>query len=87
MNFNIPFYINGYSIIDNYVYYALTVASLKVIGISVGEREVDIEEKFKNSVSVLSRLFIHSTKEAENIIKNLRESGFTSAAHVALLIK
>lgn len=87
LNFNIPFYINGYSIIDNYVYYALTVASLKVIGISVGKREVDIEEKFKNAVSVLSRLFIHSTKEAENIIKNLRESGFTSAAHVALLIK
>lgn len=87
LNFNMPFYLKEGTILENYTYYALAVASMKLIGISVAEHELNIEEKYKNSVSILNRAFSHSPAAAKRIMESMKESGFTSAAHVALLIK
>ncbi|MBO5266472.1 MAG: flagellin lysine-N-methylase [Ruminiclostridium sp.] len=86
-DFNMPFRIQECSILENYTYYALAVASLKVIGVSVAEKGVDVEKKYKNAISMMGRAFAHNKTRTKNVIEYLKEHGFTSAAHVALLIK
>lgn len=87
LDFNMPFYLKNCTVLENYTYYALAVAAIKVIGISVAERGRNVEEKYKNSVSILCRILSHNSNEAKKIVESMKNSGFTSAAHIALLIK
>ena len=87
LDFYMPFFDIEHSILENYIYYALTVAAFKVMGAAIALKSENIEADFKHAVSMLSRMMFHSPDEAKKVMDYLGKVGINSAAHVAFIIK
>mgnify|MGYP000033731134 FL=1 len=83
----VPFYIKDVSILENYSYFALTVAATKLISISAALNAENVERDVKCKIAVLSRVMAHNASKAKDIVEDMKKHGFTSAAHIALFIK
>lgn len=84
---SVPFYIKGTSILENYSYFALAVTAAKLLSISVALNGENVERNVKCKIAILSRIMAHNSNKAKDAVEDMKKHGFTSAAHIALLIK
>ncbi len=87
MEQNVPFFIKDATILENFAYFALTVAAVKLLSISTAQAGRDVEKSVKRAIAILSRALMSNASYAKGVVADMRNHGFTSAAHVALIIK
>ncbi len=84
---SIPFYMKNATILENYGYFALTTAAVKLLSISTALANKDVEKSVKRAVAILSRALVHNSSNVNKVIEDMKKQGFTSAAHIALIVK
>ena len=82
-----PFYIIENTLFENYSYFVLCSAVIKIVAASIGLKNDNIYEGFRSAIAELSRGLSHSMPRAQSSINELKSLGFTSPAHLALIIK
>lgn len=75
------------SLFENYAYFVLAAASIKMIAAAIGFAGDSIIETFKTCVVEMSRSYSHDIYIADAIAENIKQIGITSPAHLALIIK
>lgn len=75
------------SLFENYSFFVLAAAAFKTVAASIGFSSENIKEDFKICISQMSRSFSHDIQKADKIIIDMLETGITSPAHLALIIK
>lgn len=84
---NAPFYIKDATILENYSYFALTTAAIKLLSVSVAQQSRNVEKNVKRAIAILSRNIAHNSDNAKTVINDMKDHGFNSAAHIALIVK
>ena len=82
-----PFVDRKKSIFENYSYLALCTAIFRTVAAAVGFSSEDIEAEFRYSVSAISRIISHTASAASDIMDDIKATGLTTPAHLALIIK
>lgn len=82
-----PFYIIEGTLFENFSYFVLCSAVIKTVAASIGVKSENIYEDFRSAIAELSRGLSHSIPRAQSCINELKSLGFTSPAHLALIIK
>lgn len=75
------------SLFENYSYFVLTAATYKTVASAIGFSSDNIINDFKLCVSEMNRCFSHTVRLADMIIEDMLQTGITTPAHLALIIK
>lgn len=78
--FDLPFF-------ERYSYFILCCAVFRTVAVTLGFTSDNIEGDFRKVVSKMSRMISHNVSAAKDIANDMKETGLTTPAHLALIIK
>lgn len=75
------------SVFENYSYFVVAAAAIRIIAAAIGFSSNNIPDDFKKGVSKMCRGLLHSEGKAFYTMDEINELGLTTPAHLALIIK